>query len=267
MIKYLFILLYTVFGFTNVFADDFDVIYDRFYSESYADATPSKGTTDNIVALLASNGAFSDINYSTTDDILQHLDYMNTLALAYAKSNSAYYHNTTIRSKYITALDYWVTLNHNPANWWFKEIGYPNTLSSGLVLMINEVQSINLSLFNRSVTYLKAGYAINKNMEGANGADKIMGAFLASVITKNTVDMTTYLTHIGKLLVVQNTGEGIEVDWMWGAHSYFGRQLNANYLVEFLNSHLRFLSFTKGTTYYRENNTAFLEDIFIQGLQ
>ncbi len=250
-----------------LYADDFDTMYDRFYVESYSLASPSKTAVDAILAKLSTDGSFTDINYSSTSPITGHLDNLNILSLAYSKTGNAYYQDVAILSKYSISLEYWIDRNHQSSNWWDREIGYPQTLSKGYVLMIKKIQSTNTPLYNKSITYLKAAYLNNKNMEAANGADKIMGAFLASVLTKSTTDLNTYEAHIAQLCKVQNIGQGVEADWMYGAHSLYGRQMNANYCVEYMNSLLRYLTFTKGSSFYKVANVGFLEQVWINGIQ
>src|SRR6478735_7350826 len=69
---------------TNVHADEFDVMYDRFYAESYAQSAPSKASVDALLTKLNANGSFTDVTYTTTDPATLHLEHMNVLAIAYA---------------------------------------------------------------------------------------------------------------------------------------------------------------------------------------
>lgn len=267
-VYYLFCIL-TVLGcsINTVSATDFDVIYARMYAKVLTN--PSKNAVDAITAIMNADGSFSDLNYTqTASDLTVHLNRLTTLAAAYKYTGNTYNNNAVIKTKYFAGLNYWITKNHQPDNWWYRHIAYPKAAWPGVVLLSAELQAENAVLFNNAVTYLRWAYLQNNYMEGANGADKIAGAFPSSVLIKSDAQLQKYRTQIMGLIVVQYDGDGIEPDYMFGQHSGTGRQLYANYEIEYMRSLLENLSFVQGTVYDVTNaELGVLEEHYIQGVQ
>ncbi len=143
---------------------------------------PSKATVDNTLALMNVNGSFTDLNYSGDTDLRVHLNRINSLASAYTNSSngSTYYNNSTIKQKYYLSFRFWITTNHNPSNWWYRQIAYPKEVSKGFVLLADNLKVDDLNLYNSAVSYLMWGYNQNAHMDGANISDTIIGSFGSS---------------------------------------------------------------------------------------
>ncbi|MDF2454853.1 MAG: Chondroitin lyase [Cytophagaceae bacterium] len=249
------------------FADDFDIISQRLYHAALYN--PTKAQVDAVRNVLTANGSFSDLNYSSsTPDLTVHLTRLYTLAAAYQSSGNFYYRNAAVKAQYFSSLQFWVTTNHTPSNWWFREIGYPKTLGSSFILMSAELKSENTSLLTSTVSYLRFAYLNNKNMEGANGADKIAGAFPSSVVMKNAAELNKYTNQITSLIAIQNTGNGIEADYLFAAHSIGGRQVYGSYSTEYMQSILNYIIYVKDTFCdVPVSSYTLLEDFTIEGIQ
>jgi chondroitin AC lyase len=219
-------------------------------------ANPSKTTVDNVLALMNVNGGFTDLNYSGDTDLRVHLNRINALASAFTNSTNAstYYNNNTIKQKYYLSLRFWITTNHTPSNWWFRQIAYPKEVSKGFVLLADNLRVDDLSLYNSAVSYLMWGYNQNVHMDGANLSDTIIGAFGAAVSESNTVVLNQFRVHIDSLLQLDDTGEGIGADYMFAQHSGYGRQINTtSYGNEMYKSVLDYIDATNGTVYAVSN--------------
>lgn len=251
---------------TVVNAIDMDKLYDRFWNLSKNN--PEASGVASSLALLKADGSFSDLNYSSTGSLDVHLTRLKSFAGAYQSAGNVYYRNESLKSQFYKSLQFWITKDHRPSNWWFRHIGYPKAFAPCLFLMNVEMRTEKPTLFNDAVKYLRWAYLQNNYMEGANGADKIYGAFPASVLTKDENQLKEYQDKIKKLVAVQNMGEGIEPDWMYGQHSGNGRQVYANYEHEFLNSILLLLDICKETVYsVSDKELSVLDDHFINGNQ
>ncbi len=260
----LILLLLTI---NNVFADDIDILYDRYWELSINN--PSKTSVDELLALLNPDGSFSDLNYtSSTANLSVHLNRLKSFGGAYQSHGNTYYHSDSIKTKYYKSLQYWITKNQTPSNWWYRHIAYPKAFGPALFLMNVEMQAEMPTLFDDAIYYLRWAYRQYNYMSGANGADKIYGAYPASILTKSDYQLKDYQYKIKTLMAVQNLGEGIEVDWMYGQHSFYGRQLYANYEHEYLNSILHMLDICKGTIYnVSDYELTILDNHFINGNQ
>lgn len=213
---------------------------------------PSKTTVDNALALMDANGGFTDLNYSADTDLRVHLNRINSLASALTNSSngSTYYNNTNIKQKYYLSLGFWITTNHNPSNWWFKQIAYPKEVSKGFVLLADNLRVDNLNLYNSAVSYLMWGYNQNAHMNGANISDTVIGALGVAVCESNTGALVEFRNWIDSLLLIDDTGEGIGADYMFAQHSGYGRQINTtSYGNEMYKSVLNYIEATNGTVY------------------
>jgi chondroitin AC lyase len=213
---------------------------------------PSKTTVDNALALMNVNGGFTDLNYSGDTDLRVHLNRINSLASAFTNSSngSTYYNNNTIKQKYYLSLRFWITTNHTPSNWWYRQIAYPKEVSKGFVLLADNLRVDDLDLYNSAVPYLMWGYDQNTHMDGANISDTILGALGAAVCESNTTVLVQFRNWIDSLLLIDDAGEGIGADYMFAQHSGYGRQINAtSYGNEMYKSVLSYIEATNGTAY------------------
>jgi chondroitin AC lyase len=215
-------------------------------------ANPSKTTVDNALALMDVNGGFTDLNYSGDTDLRVHLNRINALASAFINSSngSTYYNNNTIKQKYYLSLRFWITTNHTPSNWWFRQIAYPKEVTKGFVLLSDNLRVDDLSLYNNAISYLMWGYNQNAHMNGANISDTVIGALGAAVCESNTTVLGQFKDWIDSLLLIDDSGEGIGADYMFAQHSGYGRQINTtSYGNEMYKSVLDYIEATNETAY------------------
>ncbi|HEY6143149.1 MAG TPA: polysaccharide lyase family 8 super-sandwich domain-containing protein, partial [Flavobacterium sp.] len=230
---------------------------------------PVKDSIDNILAFMDVNGGFTDLNYSEDKDLSLHLNRINSLASAFTNSDnlSTYYNDNTIKQTYYLSLGFWITTNHTPTNWWYRQIWYPRVATKGFVLLADNLRVDNLSLYNSAVSYLMWGYNQNAHMDGANISDTIIGALGAAVCDSNTVVLGKFKDWIDGLLLINDTGEGIGADYMFAQHSSYGRQLNSmSYGSEAYKSILDYIEATNETV-YGITNLFHLENGILNGFQ
>lgn len=250
----------------SILASDIDTLYTRYLATAVFN--PSQESITNALSFLNPDGSFSDIDYKSKNDISIHLTRLRILAGAYQSETSSYYHDSIIKNRYINSLQFWITTDHRPSNWWFRHVGYPKAVGISLFLMNKELKSQNPELFQQAIDYLLWAYNKNDHMEGANGADKIFAAIPAAILTENDTLLRRFQQQIKDLIVVQTVGEGIEPDWMFSQHSFQGRQLYANYQQEYLNSILSYLDLCKGTIYtVSSKELTVLDNHIINGMQ
>jgi chondroitin AC lyase len=255
---------------TPIQADDFTTIYDRLYAKALT--LPTATEIQNVLSILKTDGSFSDLNYADVAfaaDLSVHLKRLQLLGSAYSNPGSTAYKNTSIKDNYFLCLDFWVTKNQTPGNWWYRHIAYPKAASPAIVLMGELLKTEKPDLFNRSMSYLLWAYLQNNYMEGANGADKIVGAYTATVLKKDATQLLKMRTQIINLIQVQSKGEGIESDIMFGQHSGNGRQLYAaTYGGEYIKSIFAYLTTVNATAYtVTPKEIGLLETLYLSGIQ
>lgn len=250
----------------TITASDFSKMYERMYYDYLTN--PSKTSVESLLKKINSNGSFSNINYQTTDGTpRKHVQNLILLAAAYKSPENPYYMKDEIKDAYLRTLNFWVTTNHQSSNWWFRYIPYPKELSKSVILMSDEIKA-DKNLFDKTMQYLQWAYDNSEpgRLTGANGADIIMGALAAAILTKNDAQMMKYKNKMTELLTIQPV-EGIQPDYLFAQHCAKGRQLYfTNYGKEFVNSVMYYLEFCDGTK-YQTPGVDLLQDLFINGVQ
>ena len=250
----------------TIFASDFSKMYERMYYDYLTN--PSKTSVESLLKKVNPIGSFSDINYQTTDGSpRKHVQNMISLAAAYKSPENPYYMKDEVKDAYLRTLNFWVTTNHQASNWWYRYIPYPKELSKSVILMSDEIKA-NKNLFDKTMKYLQWAYDNSEpgRLTGANGADIIMGALAAAILTENDAQMTKYKNKMTELLTIQ-LDEGIQPDYLFAQHCGKGRQLYfTNYGKEFVNSVMYYLEYCNGTK-YQTPGVELLQDLFINGVQ
>lgn len=228
---------------------DFDKMLDNIKSEYTQN--PNKKNIDDIRKSLKVDGSFTGIDYTIKDkDLRSHLSKMSRLAQAYSNSSNTYYQDQSVYNDYVKSIEFWITTNHTPSNWWYRHIAYPKEMNKGLVFVIEEIKTKNPTLYRKIIDYQEWAYLQQDHMEGANGADKTIGAFVAAVAEKDANLLKQFSDLMKRLTSIQEGGEGIEKDYGFYSHSGNGRQIYTfGYGKEYLKSVLDYFVFTKGTQY------------------
>ncbi|MDO4162903.1 MAG: polysaccharide lyase family 8 super-sandwich domain-containing protein [Bacteroides sp.] len=251
----------------TAFASDFETIYNRMYEKNLS-KNPSQKSVEDLLALISSDGSFSNINYKATDGgPRKHVQNLITLACAYQYPGNAFFHNNELKEKYLKALNFWVDTNHQAKNWWYRFIPYPKELSSSVILMSEDIKQ-DQALFDKTMRYLRWSYenAAPSHMTGANAADIIMGSLAESVLTQNAAQMNDFKDRMTQLLTIQPV-EGIQPDYLFAQHCANGRQLYfTSYGKEFVNSVLSYLEFCKDTP-FQSPGVELLQKLFTDGVQ
>ncbi len=250
----------------TITASDFSKIYERMYYDYLTN--PSKTSVESLLKKINPIGSFSDINYQTTDGApRKHVQNMISLAAAYKSPENPYFMKDEVKDAYLRTLNFWVTTNHQASNWWFRYIPYPKELSKSVILMSDEIKA-DKNLFDKTMQYLQWAYDNSEpgRLTGANGADIIMGALAAAILTQNDAQMMKYKNKMTELLTIQ-LDEGIQPDYLFAQHCGKGRQLYfTNYGKEFVNSVMYYLEYCNGTK-YQTPGVELLQDLFINGVQ
>ncbi len=263
------LLIFTVLSAMPMWADDFDTIYERMYERYLKCSTPSSEQIEEILNTILPNGAISGIDYKASNGSpRKHVQLLTELACAYQQPQNKYYKNEELRQAFLKSLRFWIITNHQAKNWWFRFIPYPNELSRSVVLMSEEIKK-EQDLFDNTIEYLRWGYmnARPSLMTGANGADIIMGAFAASILTRNEAQMQEFNTKMTKLLTIEHR-DGIQSDYLFSQHSGHGRQLYfTNYGKEFVKSTLSYMEFCKDTKFQTPAGVNLIQRLFTDGVQ
>ena len=96
-----------------------------------------------LIQTIRSDGSWPGINYKDTSRTgfqhSIHLENMLQLARAYRKKDTEFYLNADTRKTVSAALDFWIAHDFICENWWWNEMGTPNSMINTLLLLDPDV--------------------------------------------------------------------------------------------------------------------------------
>ncbi len=201
---------------------------------------------------------YNDLNVNDWQPI-SHLNRINTLAVAWANPLSPNYHKASLLKIINAALANWYANKYQSKNWWYNEIGVPQTLLTAMVLLKDQW---NDEQFKNALGIL-AQYRINGT--GANLAWSAGIGLFYGLFTKNE-ELISKTTGLLQNEIKVSTAEGIQPDYSFHQH---GKRLQiAHYGEPFFIDNIRYaweLSNTKWA--YPEEKTAIIVDALLNGVQ
>ncbi|MBQ9549022.1 MAG: sugar lyase [Bacteroidales bacterium] len=176
-----------------------------------------------LAALLGPDGAWSDINYLSTDrsgwEPIQHGLRVCRLAILYRKSG-----RSEVLDMLHRALSWWFTTRPECTNWWYNEIGLPRAFGPAFLLLWDEFTPAEKE---GAIAVLgRAGLRMT-------GQNKVWQA--GSVLIRGLLQDDEALVRAARDSIASEirlgTGEGLQDDWSFHQH---GPQLQwGNYGLSF----------------------------------
>ncbi len=205
---------------------------------------------------LRSNGSFSDLNYRGNSDAsaadLQQVGVrLEALSLAYKWNDpsNTYFNNPTLKNRILQGWNYLAAKGGTVVapNWWWKDIGVPQGLSDGLVLMRAEMSS---KLRGQILTkYFGTDWQPTK-LDGANLAYQAPIAMIDGLLRGNTGRIRDVVNRVTTELY-RYSGEGINRDLSFYQHKA-GTAYNyysGSYGLVFARDISRVMNWTGSTSY------------------
>ncbi|MRG45804.1 DNRLRE domain-containing protein [Chitinophaga sp. SYP-B3965] len=229
---------------------EYTIIMDRVRAEVLSTAsnvtTLDNGVTSTL-ATLQSNGSWPDISYaysSTTYTADQHIIRVKNFVIAYSKSNSSYYHDTTLFNAIVSSLTYWDTADPQSWNWYHNQISNPQYLGEILIMLEIAPEFIGTTLRNNLLSQMNRG--VPANQTGANKLDVATHFIYRGCLTANASVTQTGVTEAFYPILL-TTGEGIQHDLSYQQH---GPQLYMfGYGSVFVNGEAKVAHYLRGTSY------------------
>ncbi len=170
-------------------ADDLSTIRARLVDRYTAASAPAgdpgvasvqkniESSAKSSLSKLGSNGKFSDLAYTDQPgagwSVSTHFGRVLTLAQAYSIPSASLYHDAALKQSIQSALQYGSQYYCGDAscvvgNWWFWEIGVPNSLGPTLILMQNDLDSTLFQSLVAALTYQVGDVAHMNKFTGQN---------------------------------------------------------------------------------------------------
>lgn len=256
--------------------DEFKTVNERIL-DSFQFPVPKDADLDKILATWNENGSFDGINY--TDDTFNsghkknvHILNIGKMARAYFSEKSAYSGSRELYSQITTSMRFWLDLNDQDQNWWWRIIGYPKNLMYPVALLSSELRKNDAALYNDLIAYLEYSWSIPKQRAqlGANGTDICKFMFVAAALEKDEALMKEVMEKVYSLVEIVDgpKTQGIQKDWAFTQHCDTGRQLYlATYGKEYVDGVVYFLQFVNETSWaFPAEKISIIEGLFTEGL-
>ncbi|MEJ5994982.1 polysaccharide lyase family 8 super-sandwich domain-containing protein [Pedobacter sp. Du54] len=239
-----------------------DSILNRHYRYILA-TNPLQPISSTLSTFDSTTGKWKDLNYSDANvndwQPISHLNRVNTLAIAWANPLSPTYHKANLLNVINTALGNWYVNKYQSKNWWYNEIGVPQTILTAMVLLKNQWSE---EQFKNALAIL-GQYRINgtgANLTWSAGIGLYYGLF-----THNE-DLITKTASLLQNEIKISTSEGIQPDYSFHQH---GKRLQiAHYGEPFFIDNTRLaweLDHSKWA--YPKQKTALIVNALLNGIQ
>jgi chondroitin AC lyase len=202
-----------------------------------------------ILALLAPDGSFTDIDYNYTQPALwpayNHTKRVEWLTAAYITPRSAHYNSSAVLGRALAALDWWLVkgpeVTSLQKNWWWSKIGIPITLG-----ITANILAPRLLPNQTAAAAAQLALARTQGYTGANLVWCAEGVIYRGLLQGNATLVAEALAASYATIVVTPGGaEGVKAD---GAFMQHGAQLyNGGYGASYVQGIAMMLSWTHGT--------------------
>lgn len=206
---------------------------------------PAAETVGGYVRAQKSDGWWPDIDYADTDrggwKTYGHLGRTLEMAGAYRAAGHPMAGDPSLRGAVVAALEHWVDKDYVNSNWWYPQIGVPDTLAPILVLMGDAVPP---ELRDKAVRQV-----LGRSKMGMTGQNKVWLAgiaFMNALLLDDSDVMAKARDQIFEELHV-TTEEGIQPDYSFHQH---GPQLQwGNYGAAFGADMIKWATIFRCTDY------------------
>lgn len=201
----------------------------------------------NSIAELAStmgkDGRWADLDYAKVarNDSWPprtHLQRLQALAIAWAKPNSKFYHDSAVAKAIHLGLNDWLKHRYRNENWWHNEIGVPLLFKDILILFEDNLTAVELQ---QALTVMRQFKVHGKAANLIWSAD--LGIHYAA-LTQNAQLLDSCSNLVSKEIKI-STADGIQPDYSY--HQHGERLQTQHYGAAFLKQTVNLAWALKGT--------------------
>ena len=255
---------------STAYADDLATLRGRVVDSYTAASSPAgdpgivaaqKSITNSAASILktaAVDGSFPDLPYTDTPtatwSVGTHFGRVLTLAQAYAIPGGTLYHDATLKDAIVRALTYGSTAYCGDAsctvgNWWFWEIGVPNSLGPTLVLMQSDLDA---ALFSKLLEALRFHVGTVAHMQTFTGENLLWCAFnhlRIALLDNDATELEPVKAAVETTCAVNALalGDGIKPDHSFQQHG--GLLYTGGYGAGYAADIASYLQLTDGTAF------------------
>lgn len=232
----------------------------------YILSTNSSENIDELVSKLNEDGRWTDINYenkSSTDwKIVQHLNRIYKMALAWSDNNTKYYHQQSLWDKMMAALSDWTANKYQSTNWWYNQVNVPSYMRDIIILLKENMNEEQIE----KLLDIMSQFEIPKPGEGANTIWAADIGFHYGLLSKDFELTETCFTVLIDEIKIVDKPDGILPDFSFQQHG--ARLQMYQYGSSFATGCIRIAWQTRGTLWvFPKEKTDILSDFILEGWQ
>jgi Polysaccharide lyase family 8, super-sandwich domain/Polysaccharide lyase family 8, N terminal alpha-helical domain/Polysaccharide lyase family 8, C-terminal beta-sandwich domain len=208
------------------------------------------------LGLMRTDGSFRDLNYrgnsdASATDLQRHGTRLEVLSLAYkwSDASNARFNDGALKTRILQGWNYLATKGGRVTapNWWWKDIGVPQGLSDGLVLMRSE---LNAKVRSQILTKYFGSVWTPTKLDGANLAYQAPMATIDGLLRGDTNRIRSVVSKLSSELFAY-AGEGIQQDLSFLQHRLDGKlnYYSGSYGLVFARDASRVMRWVSGTPY------------------
>ncbi|WP_111710248.1 polysaccharide lyase family 8 super-sandwich domain-containing protein [Lutibacter citreus] len=212
---------------------------------------------------LKPDGTWTDLDYTNRQKgnwpLHKHLFRTIEMAKAFNQKENQSYKNKKLRQDILLAYNWWVNKDIVNSNWWYPQIGVPQSIGVIMLLMQNE---INAEQWQKGMTIMDRVEFGNKT--GQNLVWVSSNIVLRSILKKDTSLVSEATGKIRKEMQMANNDVGLQPDYSFHQH---GRQLQfGNYGLHFLEDQVKWMFILRNSEYnYTSKQIDLMRNYFAQG--
>lgn len=249
-----------------------EMILERM-QETLSNDPPPADEVKELLRSMQPDGSWKDVDYESTRisewPVLKHLTvYVLPMVKAYSNKSSSFYKSKKLASAIHTSLDFWLTHNFTSQNWWYNDIGIPNTLTDILVLFKAEITPRELL---EALNQMRGSYIDQTGQNKVWRAEIQLKIGLLEYgrgrmnILGNPIQRIREAADILKQELVVTAEDGIQPDWSFHQHGV--QQQFGNYGLSFASTQVRWARLLMGTPFqYPEGKILLLRSYLCNGL-
>ncbi len=217
--------------------------------ERYTRGAAEAQTVKGYLQALRPDGSWPDVDYTNKEPgswlTQRHLSRLLSMAAAYNQPNHPLAGNAELRAAILKALAHWTEKDYVNPNWWYMQIGVPQTMAPILLLMGPAVPpELKAQTIQRVLGRSKMG------MTGQNKVWLAGIAFMKGLLLDDPSLMAQAHEQIFSELRI-TTQEGVQPDYSFHQH---GPQLQwGNYGAAFGSDMIHWANIFRGTSYALES--------------
>lgn len=212
---------------------------------------------------LKQDGTWSDVDYTNRQrgnwPLRAHLKRTIEMAKAYHQEENINYQNQELAQNIKLAYDWWVNEDIVNDNWWYPQIGIPQSIGVIMLLMQKDIDAEQWQKGMNIMDRVVFGKNTGQNLVWVSS-----NIILRSILKSDTTLVAEASSKIRNEMQMTNNSEGLQPDYSFHQH---GRQLQfGNYGLHYLEDQVKWMFILNDSEYdYTPQQITLMRNYFAQG--